>query len=125
MVFSSFQKWWLRSKTRRNMEKRLKNSKARIFKHCRTKMIRKHKNNSPSIWPLCQRAVSDRLQEVGKIQKNGRWVPHEFNDSQLEKRKNTCNILIARYKRKSFLHRTVTGDEKWMYFENLNLKNCW
>ena len=27
-------------------------------------------------------------------------------------------MLLARYKRKSFLHRIVTGDEKWIYFEN-------
>ncbi|GFX16354.1 mariner Mos1 transposase [Trichonephila clavipes] len=27
-------------------------------------------------------------------------------------------MLLARYKRKSYLHRIVTGDEKWIYFEN-------
>ena len=27
-------------------------------------------------------------------------------------------MLFAKYKRKSFLHRIVTGDEKWIYFEN-------
>lgn len=67
---------------------------------------------------VCQKAISNRLREMGKIQKVGRWVPHELDDRQMERRKNLCEILLARYKRKSFLHRIVTGDEKWIYFEN-------
>ncbi|KYM78158.1 Ubiquitin-conjugating enzyme E2 C [Atta colombica] len=31
---------------------------------------------------------------------------------EMERRKNTCEILLERYRRKSFLHRIVTGDEK-------------
>ncbi|GFY26892.1 mariner Mos1 transposase [Trichonephila clavipes] len=27
-------------------------------------------------------------------------------------------MLLAHYKRKLYLHRIVTGDEKWIYFEN-------
>ena len=48
------------------------------------------------------------------------WV-----ERQMEKRKSTCDILLARYKRKSFLHRTVTRDKNWMYFENSKRKNSW
>ena len=33
--------------------------------------------------------------------------------------------MLARYKRKSFLHRIVTGDEKWIYFENPKRKRSW
>ena len=36
----------------------------------------------------------------------------------MEKRKNACYTLLARNKRTSFLHRIVTGDEKWIYFED-------
>ena len=59
-----------------------------------------------------QQAVSNRLQKMGKIQKTARLIPRELNDREMEKRKNTCDILLARYKSKSFLHRTVTGDDK-------------
>lgn len=31
-------------------------------------------------------------------------------------------MLLARYKRNWFLHRIVTGDKKWLYFENPMLK---
>ena len=72
---------------------------------------------------VSQRIVSDRLREMGKIQKSGRWVPHESNDKQMEKRKNTPDIFLARYKRKSFLPLIVTGDQKRIYFENPKRKN--
>ena len=64
---------------------------------------------------VSQRVVSDSLQEMGKTQKTGRWVPHELNDRQMEKCKNICNILLARYKKKS-------RDENWVYFENSKRK---
>ena len=51
---------------------------------------------------VSQQAASNRLREMGKIQKTGRWVPHELNDRKMEKRKNTRDILL----------RIVTGDEK-------------
>jgi len=35
-----------------------------------------------------QQAVSNRLREMGKIQKVSRWVPHELNERQMERRKN-------------------------------------
>jgi len=60
----------------------------------------------------------------GKVQKIGKWVPHELNDRQMERRQNTCQILLARQKRKSF-HRIVTGDEKWIYFQNPKRKTSW
>jgi len=62
---------------------------------------------------------------MGKIQEMGKWVPHELNERQQENRKITCEMLLARYKRKSFLHRIVTGDEKWIYFENPKRKRSW
>jgi len=63
---------------------------------------------------VSQQAVSNRLRGMGKIQKVDRWVPHmgELNERQIERRKNTCEILLERYRRKSFLHRIITGDEK-------------
>ena len=61
---------------------------------------------------VTREAVSIRLKSMGKIQKMGKWVPHELNERQQENRKTTCEMLLARYKRKSFLHRIVTGDEK-------------
>ncbi|GFV15028.1 mariner Mos1 transposase [Trichonephila clavipes] len=62
--------------------------------------------------------VSRRIKEMGKIIKVGRWVPHELTDRQQDNRKIVCEMLLVRYKRKSYLHCIITGDEKWIYFEN-------
>ncbi|EFN62484.1 Histone-lysine N-methyltransferase SETMAR, partial [Camponotus floridanus] len=47
-----------------------------------------------------------------------RWVPYEMKERDIERRKAMSEILLARQKRKGFLHRIVTGDEKWIYFDN-------
>lgn len=74
---------------------------------------------------VTREAVSMRLKAMGKIQKVGKWVPHELNERQEENRRSTCGMLLARYERKSFLHRIVTGDEKWIYFENPKREKSW
>lgn len=74
---------------------------------------------------VTQKAISERLKKMGKIQKIGKWVPHDINERQQENRKTTCEMLLSRYYRKSFLHRIVTGDEKWIYFENPKRVKSW
>lgn len=74
---------------------------------------------------VTQQSISNRLHEMGKIQKEGKWVPYELNERQKEKRKITCEILLERQQRKSFLHRIITGDEKWIYFDNPKRKRSW
>ncbi|GFT66236.1 mariner Mos1 transposase [Trichonephila clavipes] len=52
----------------------------------------------------------------------GSFMSHNYSSSQSkvprDYHKLMCEMLLARYKRKSYLHRIVTGDEKWIYFEN-------
>ena len=43
----------------------------------------------------------------------------------IERRKTTLEILFDRFKRKSFLHRIVTSDAKWIYFDNPKRKKSW
>lgn len=74
---------------------------------------------------VTQACISQRLKAAGYIQKVGRWVPHELTERQQENRKTTCEMLLARQKRKSFLHRIVTGDEKWIYFRNPKRKKSY
>ncbi|KAG5319567.1 MOS1T transposase, partial [Pseudoatta argentina] len=50
--------------------------------------------------------VSKRLKGLGMIQKQGHWVPYEL--------KPRTTASTAEKKRFSFLHRIVTGDEKWI-----------
>ena len=52
-------------------------------------------------------------------------MPHELKERDIKRRKTTCEILFDRLKKKSFLHRIVTGDEKWIYFDNPKRKKSW
>ncbi|KAG5317193.1 MOS1T transposase, partial [Pseudoatta argentina] len=62
--------------------------------------------------------VSKRLKGLGMIQKQGHWVPYELKPRDVERRFGTCELLLQRQKRKGFLHRIVTGDEKWIHYDN-------
>ena len=37
----------------------------------------------------------------------------------------TCEMLLARHKRKDFLHHIVTGDEKWIHYDNPKKNKSW
>ena len=71
---------------------------------------------------VTQAAISKCLKAAGYIQKQGNWVPHELEPRDVERRFCMSEILLERHKKKSFLYRIVTGDEKWillyMFFLN-------
>jgi len=69
--------------------------------------------------------VGKRLKALGMIQKEGNWVPYELKPRDVERRFLTCELLLQRYKRKSFLHRIVTGDKKWIHYDNPKRKKSW
>ena len=50
------------------------------------------------------------------IQKQGNWVPYELKpretEAGVERCLFACEQLLERQRRKGFLHRIVTGDEK-------------
>ena len=67
---------------------------------------------------VAQQTISDRLKAMGMIRKVGHWVPYELKPRDVERRFCMSEMLLERYKKKSFLHRIVTGDEKWIHYDN-------
>ncbi|UYV81711.1 SETMAR [Cordylochernes scorpioides] len=67
---------------------------------------------------VTQQAISNRLMVMGMVQKQGNWVPYELKPGNIERRICTCELLLKRQNRKGFLHRIVTGDEKWIHYDN-------
>ena len=65
-----------------------------------------------SLGVMTQQAISKRLKARGMIQKQGNWVPYELKPRDVERRLFACEQLLERQRRKGFLHRIVTGDEK-------------
>lgn len=74
---------------------------------------------------VSQPTVVRRLHDMGKIQKSGRWVPHTLSEVNINQRLTTCISLLARYRKKNFFWKLVTGDEKWIYYENPVNKKQW
>ncbi|GFV45577.1 mariner Mos1 transposase [Trichonephila clavipes] len=54
---------------------------------------------------------------MGRIQKQRNWVPYEL-PRYVERRLFACEQLLARQRQKGFLHCIVTGDEKWVRYDN-------
>ena len=67
-------------------------------------------------------AISKRLKAAEYIQKQGNWVSHELKPRDVERRFCMSEMLLKGHKKKSFLHRTVTGDEKWIHYDNPRCK---
>lgn len=67
---------------------------------------------------VTQQAISKRLAALGMIQKQGNWVPYKLKPTDVEQRFFMCELLLARQIRKKKLHRIVTGDEKWIHYDN-------
>ena len=49
------------------------------------------------------------------IQKQGNWMSYELKPRDVERRFFTCEQLIQKQQRKD---RIVTGDEKWIFYDN-------
>lgn len=74
---------------------------------------------------VSQQAISKRLKALGMIQKEGNWVPYELKPRDIERRLFVCEQLLQRQNRKGFLHRIVTGDEKWVRYDNPKRRKSW
>jgi [histone H3]-lysine36 N-dimethyltransferase SETMAR len=72
-----------------------------------------------------QQCISKRLEKLGMIRKQCTWIPYELKERDMERRKTICEMLLQRHERKGFLHRVVTGDEKWIHYENPKRKYAW
>jgi len=49
--------------------------------------------------------------------------PHKLTPEN--KRRDTALSLLSRFKKKDFLHKIVTCDEKWMLYDNPKRRKSW
>ena len=74
---------------------------------------------------VTRQAISKRLHALGLIQIHGTWVPYDLKPRDVERRFFACEQLLQWQKRKNFLHRIVTGDEKWIHYSNPKRRKSW
>ena len=63
--------------------------------------------------------VERHLKQLGYVNKLDIWVSHKLNDIQLTKPVPICDSLLKRNETETFLKRIITGDEKWVVYDNV------
>ena len=63
--------------------------------------------------------VERHLKQLGYVNKLDILVPHKLNEIQLTKRISICDSLLKRNETDPFLKRIITGDEKWVFYDNV------
>lgn len=69
--------------------------------------------------------VSRRLNKLNYISKLDVLVPHTMTEKHRQERVSICTSLLCRQNCNPFLHRVITGDEKWVLYNNFCRKRHW
>ncbi len=72
-----------------------------------------------------QKTVLNHLHKAGYKKKLDVWVPHELTQKNLLDRVSICDSLLKRNEIEPFLKRLITGDEKWIKYDNVVRKRSW
>lgn len=70
-------------------------------------------------------SVENHLRQLGYVSRLNVWVPHELTEANLTARISICDALLKRQENDPFLKRLVTGDEKWIVYDNVVRKRSW
>lgn len=71
------------------------------------------------------KTVLRHLHKAGYTKKLDVWVPHDLTLKNLMDRISICESLLKRNKIEPFLKRLITGDEKWITYDNNVRKRSW
>ncbi|GFV37552.1 histone-lysine N-methyltransferase SETMAR [Trichonephila clavipes] len=66
--------------------------------------------------------VGDHIKSLGLVLKRSAWVPHELTENNLSDRVKMCSSHLIRHNVEPFLDTLITGDEKWIPYENIKRK---
>ena len=70
-------------------------------------------------------AVNSHLQALGKVKKQSVWVPHDLSEFNRQCRVEACTSLLSLHLTTSWLDSVVTGDEKWVLYDNVVRRHAW
>ncbi|KAG5305564.1 SETMR methyltransferase, partial [Acromyrmex insinuator] len=64
------------------------------------------------------KTILNHLHKTGYKRKLDVWVPHELSVKNMMNRINICDTLLKQNEIEPFLKRMITGDEKWITYDN-------
>ncbi|GFT63303.1 histone-lysine N-methyltransferase SETMAR [Trichonephila clavipes] len=71
------------------------------------------------------KTILNHLREVVLKRKLDVWVPHQLTPTNMMDRISICEALVKWNETDPFLKRMVTGDEKWVPYDNIVQKRSW
>lgn len=69
--------------------------------------------------------IQEYLQQIGKVSRAGVWVPHNLSEENKSNRSTTFNSLLQRHNTEAFFDRLISGDKKWVLYDNLKRERQW
>ena len=69
--------------------------------------------------------IERHLKQLGYVNKLDIWVLHKLNEIELTKRIPICDSLLKRNETDPFSKRIITGDQKWVLYDNTMRKRSW
>ena len=72
-----------------------------------------------------QKTIDNHLRALGKVNRCGKWTPHELNEKTKTQRINFSGMNLRHAKDSGFWESIVTGDEKWISYDNITRKRQW
>ncbi|GFX61640.1 histone-lysine N-methyltransferase SETMAR [Trichonephila clavipes] len=69
--------------------------------------------------------IQEHLQQIGKTNRAGVWVPYNMSEENKANRSTTCNLLLQRYNTEPFFDHLIAADEKWVLYDNPKRKRQW
>ena len=63
--------------------------------------------------------IDRHIQRLELVKKLDIWIPHELKEMHLTKRINACDLHLECNEFDPILKRIITGDEKWIVYNNV------
>ena len=68
---------------------------------------------------ILELTIDRKIQRLGLVKKLDIWIPHELTEMHLTKPMNAYDLNLKRNEFNPFLKRIITGDEKWIVYNNV------
>ena len=77
------------------------------------------------ILKISKSSTENHLHQLGYVSHFDVWVPHNLSTKNLLDHISACDSLLKCNKNIPFLKQIVTGNEKWILYNNMEQKSSW
>ena len=76
------------------------------------------------ILKISKSSTENHLCQLGYVSHFDVWVPHKLSEENFLDCISTCDFLLKHNENVPFLKQIVTGDEKWILYNNVERRDC-